>query len=250
MEKQMKTYQLNDDLVFLYENPVYKTRPYLSVDVPVVAIPHGKLAVWETELTPDDINFGKQGTGQWVIKDDNRKAELYNTTDGDKYEGDYNGIGELPEGVTDKPRPTDLHTFNGSNWVLTKSAKQELEERELSQAKQAKRQEINSKAQQFINDVGLLNDVPDFEVQTWVMQSSEAKAWEEDNTADTPTLDLIASARGVDRVELITKALAKAKAYESVASYVAGLRQGYEDSLDLADTVADVNLIDPIYTMP
>lgn len=118
MEKQMKTYQLNDDLVFLYENPVYKTRPYLSVDVPVVAIPHGKLAVWETELIPDDINFGKQGTGQWVIKDDNRKAELYNTTDGDKYEGDYNGIGDLPDDVTIIARPSEDHTWVDGEWWI------------------------------------------------------------------------------------------------------------------------------------
>ncbi|WP_432785020.1 hypothetical protein AAEX37_01942 [Oligella sp. MSHR50489EDL] len=245
----MKTYQLNDDLVFVHPNPEYKTRPYLSVDLAPPAVSNGKVAVWETELSANDFDFGKSGTGTWVIKDDNRDKELYSTSDGTKFEGEYNGIGTLPEGVTDKPRPTDLHTFNGADWVLTEATKAELKERELAQAKQVKLQEINNKAQQFINEIGKLNEVPDFEVQTWVMQSAEAKAWELDNTAPTPTLDLIAAARGVDREELISKALQKAKSYEAVVSHVVGQRQGYEDELKASDTVQDVELIDPIYTM-
>ncbi len=247
----IKSYQLDDNGVLQCENPEYTQQPYNSVLVRPPAPVDGKVLKWETSLSPvTALNFGHIGTGQWVQVSDNRNKQLYNTFDGSPYDGDFDGLGDIPNGVTDKAPPSVHHSWSGSDWVLTKENEKKLEQEALDEAKFNKLLEINNKAQAFIDALASLNEVPDFEVRTWVKQAQEAYAWEIDNTASTPTLDLIALGRGVSRIELIEKALQKAKQFDVLVSYTAGVRQGYEDLLKAATALVDVEAINPTYTLP
>lgn len=247
----MKTYQLDENGVLICENPEYKQQPYNSVLVRPPETVEGRVLKWVTSLNPvTALNFGHAGTGQWVQVTDNRNKQLYNTTDGSHYEGDFDGLGDLPEGLTDKAPPSSHHSWDGTDWVLTPAKQAQLAQEELEAAKAAKLLEINNKAQTFIDVLASLNEVPDFEVRTWVKQAQEAYAWEQNKEAPTPTLDLIALGRGVERIELIQKALQKAKQFDVLVSYTAGVRQRYEDQLKAALVLDDVNAINPIYTLP
>ncbi len=143
----LKTYHQTDDKgVYLYSQQ-YASKPHRAVLVPVPAIPEGKLAAWETTLHPvTDAGWGEEGTGQWVIKDDHRKADLYQTADGSKYELEqevegqaYDGIGPVPAWLTLQERPSKHHNWVYGAWVLDVAA--ELEDtkvdklRELDQAR-------------------------------------------------------------------------------------------------------------------
>lgn len=247
----MKTYQLDENGVFLCENPEYASQPSHSVLVKPPIAEEGKVLRWVTDLDPvESLNFGHAGTGQWVMVSDNRNKPLYNTVDGIPYKGDFDGLGAIPEGLTDKSPPSLHHSWNGTDWVLTPEKQAQLVQEELDTAKTAKLLEINNKAQAFIDTLASLNEVPDFEVRTWVKQAQEAYAWEQNKDAPTPTLDLIALGRGVSRIELIEKALQKAKQFDVLVSYTAGVRQGYEDLLKAASALVDVEAINPTYTLP
>lgn len=247
----IKSYQLDENGIFLCENPEYSSQPSHSVLVKPPVAEEGKVLRWVTELdSVTSLNFGHAGTGQWVQVTNNRNKQLYNKSDGSPYEGDFDGLGDIPNGVTDKAPPSVHHIWDGTDWILTPEKQDQLAQEELEAAKAAKLLEINNKAQAFIDALANLNEVPDFEVRTWVKQAQEAYAWEVDNTAPTPTLDLIALGRGVDRVELITKALQKAKQFDVLVSYTAGVRQGYEDALKAASALVDIEAINSTYTLP
>lgn len=143
----LKNYHQTDDKgVYLYTQQ-YSSKPHRAVSVPVPTVPTGKLAQWETSLHPvTDKNWGEEGTGQWVIKDDHRKADLYQTADGSKYELEqdiegqaYDGIGPVPAWLTLQERPSKHHNWIDGAWVLDVAA--ELEDakvnklRELDQAR-------------------------------------------------------------------------------------------------------------------
>ncbi|WP_454710946.1 tail fiber assembly protein [Cupriavidus nantongensis] len=58
--------------------------------------------------------------GGWSIVCDYRNVPLFRVADGSRYGlGDgYHGVGELPEGVTDLPRPSLAHVWAGAGWAL------------------------------------------------------------------------------------------------------------------------------------
>ena len=116
--------------------------------------------------------------------------------------------------------------------------------------KSAKLAEINQKAQAFINNLAEYDKTPAFERDTWSIQRTEAKAWFADNNAATPTLDLIAQMRGVPIDTLRQKAYEKAMAYQTVAAIVVGQRQAYEDRLEQAETLEQIQAIKPVYQLP
>ncbi|HDZ6746384.1 TPA: hypothetical protein RS749_001303 [Mannheimia haemolytica] len=120
----------------------------------------------------------------------------------------------------------------------------------ISAEKSAKLAEINQKAQAFINDLAKYNETPSFERDTWLEQAKEAKAWVADPTVQTPTLELIAQMRGIPLDTLRQKAYEKAMAYQTVAAIVAGQRQGYEDRLEQAETLEQIQAIEPMYQLP
>ncbi|WP_071058128.1 tail fiber assembly protein [Pelistega sp. MC2] len=126
----MITYQLDEFFLFFCVNPDYKDKPNLAVLTAPPEIPDGKVAKWKTELCPiKDVTFGDAGTGQWIILSDNRGKTLYNTIDGSNYSGDYIGIGDLPNGVTDIVPPSPLHEWNGTEWSISSEVESEQEEK-------------------------------------------------------------------------------------------------------------------------
>jgi len=76
----------------------------------------------------DFLRWGEETTGQWTIKEDNRKADLYSTTDGGKFEigENYNGLGPVPAWLTTIPRPSALHTWVDGAWFADQSALDQL----------------------------------------------------------------------------------------------------------------------------
>ncbi|WP_409500191.1 hypothetical protein ACJ7Z2_10005 [Mannheimia glucosida] len=142
--------------------------------------------------------------------------------------------------------PSPYHEWNGKKWVLPKDQQQAV----ISAEKSAKLAEINQQAQAFINDLAKYDETPSFERDTWLEQAKEAKAWVADQTAQTPTLMLIAQMRGVPLDTLRQKAYEKAMAYQTVAAIVAGQRQGYEDRLEQAETLEQIQAIKPVYQLP
>lgn len=144
------------------------------------------------------------------------------------------------------PKPSQYHTWSGSEWVISPEQQQAV----ILSSKSAKLAEINQKAQAFINELAEYDKTPAFERDTWPIQRDEAFAWQADNNNPTPTLDLISLARGVPVEVLRQKAYEKAIAYQQVAAIVSGQRQSYEDKLNAAETLEQVQAIKPIYQLP
>lgn len=145
-------------------------------------------------------------------------------------------------------RPSLAYDWDGSEWILNKDKQTDLIAASIARAKADKIDEINSRAQDYINIATGASDTPAFEVQTWSMQSTEAKAWHADNNAHTPMLSIIANQRGIPVDVLRAKAYSKAIAYEQIVAVVAGQRQKYEQQLDAAETLADIQSIDVVYS--
>lgn len=142
-----------------------------------------------------------------------------------------------------KDRPSIYHTWKNGTWHISSDDLIKLKADELSQARSNKLTQINSHAQAYINQKAGLNDIPDFEVQTWTIQALEAKAWHEDNSTPTPTLETIAAARGVPVDILRQKAYKKAIKFEKLSAYVAGVRQRLTDLVDKAVSVDELNQV-------
>ncbi|AHG74186.1 hypothetical protein X781_20410 [Mannheimia sp. USDA-ARS-USMARC-1261] len=142
--------------------------------------------------------------------------------------------------------PSPYHKWQNKKWIIDPEQQQAV----ISAEKSAKLAEINQKAQAFINDLAEYDKTPAFERDTWSIQREEAKAWFADKTVATPTLDLIAQRRGVPVELLRQKAYEKAMAYQTVAAIVAGQRQAYEDQLNTAETLEQVQAIEPVYSLP
>ena len=108
---------------------------------------------------------------------------------------------------------------------------------------------IADAAQKFIDSI--ITDVyPEFEKLTFEEQKKEALAWEADNSSLTPYLDLLAGARGIDRVELINKVIVKVNEFQQVCFYIAGQRQAKTEVAKSATTTAELDAIDLSYSLP
>lgn len=154
----------------------------------------------------------------------------------------FNGKKIIDRGTS----PSKYHVWNGKKWVLNHEHQQTI----ISAHKNTKLAEINSKAQAFVNDLAKYDETPPFERDTWSKQAEEAQAWAADPSVVTPTLALIAQTRGVPLDMLRRKALEKAMAYQAVAAVVAGQRQAYEDKLNAAETLEQIQEIEPVYQLP
>lgn len=148
--------------------------------------------------------------------------------------------------VFSQPRPTAYHEFNekSKTWELSK----EQQAKQLARLKTDKLSEINAKSVAVIDS--LVNEkIPQFEMQTWNVQSAEAKAFKLDETALTPTLDLIAKNRGIDRIALIKKAYKKAVALEQATAVIVGQRQKLQDTTERASTIEELEKIEVIFKL-
>lgn len=143
-------------------------------------------------------------------------------------------------------KPSQYHEWDGEQWVIIPEQQQAV----ILSEKSAKLAEINSKAQAFVNDLAKYDETPPFERDTWPKQAEEAQAWADDPSVVTPILVLIAQTRGVPLDTLRRKAYEKAMAYQQVAAIVSGQRQAYEDKLNAAETLEQVQAIEPVYQLP
>ena len=111
----------------------------------------------------------------------------------------------------------------------------------LDEVKAAKLAEINAACDAEIG--ALKATYPDTEVLTWDKQEQEARALVLDATATTPLIDSIASARGLDRVELANLIIDKADPFAVASGASIGKRQKLEDQINAATTVEQVAVI-------
>lgn len=86
---------------------------------------------------------------------------------------------------------------------------------------------------------------PPSERESWPVQTSEAYALVADATASTPWIDAAATARGLDRLELAQRIVAKDAQYRIISGTLSGVRQRIEDQIDaVGDDQAALQAID------
>lgn len=179
----------------------------------------------EAEVPPLQENQAARWTGKsWEILPDYR-GEVVFTKDGAQI---WKEIGSLPEGISLTP----LETAN------------------LADLKAALLTKLNAAAQNFVDAHSGASQVPDFELATWPLQSTEAQAWAADKSAATPILDGIAAARGLDKDKLKAAALKKSLAYSALSAIVAGQRQAIQDQIEAAKTKSALDKIKIEFKLP
>ena len=182
-------------------------------------------------IEPDHADLAERG--EFAVRYDNTAAVL--TADPETKE-----VTQLPTA------PDAYHTWDGKTWMLTPEAAA----RQFAERKTALLSQAATAAQAFINAAFGVDSVPAFELQTWPLQSAEALAWSDNNTAATPMLDIIAAARNIDRVALIKKALKKDRAYRLLTAHVAGQRQAIEAAINAAANLDALDAVHIAYTLP
>ena len=86
---------------------------------------------------------------------------------------------------------------------------------------------------------------PPSERESWSVQTAEAYALVADPQASTPWIDAASAARGLDRVELAQRIVAKDAQYRVISGTLSGVRQRIEDQIDAAgDDQAALQVID------
>lgn len=115
----------------------------------------------------------------------------------------------------------------------------------LDEARAAKLSDINEGAQMQLDEA--FNSYPEAEQKSWPTQEREARAWLADNAAPTPMLNEIATARGLTLADLCARVVVKADAFAAQSGAIFGKRQAYEDQLNLATSLAEVDAITPIF---
>lgn len=156
------------------------------------------------------------------------KAMIWNTATKERM---YVSAGDdVPPGYTDIEPPHPVYSvWEGVDWGVN-----------LEAAKADKMLAIRMGAQSFLDAVAK-NEYPQWEVETWKDQETEAVAWDADNTTPTPFIDIIANNRGMDRLELIQRILENVANWKPLALAVVGQRLKLKDDLDVAVAMVDVD---------
>nr|DAJ31495.1 MAG TPA: hypothetical protein [Bacteriophage sp.] len=179
----------------------------------------------EAEVPKLQENQAARWTGKsWEVLPDYRGAVVF-SKDGEKV---WKEIGSLPDGVSLTP----LETAN------------------LADLKADLLTKLNAAAQNFVDAHSGASQVPDFELATWPIQSTEAQAWAANKSAATPILDGIAAARGLDKDKLKAAALKKSLAYSALSAIVAGQRQAIQDQIEAAKTKSALDKIKIEFKLP
>ena len=95
------------------------------------------------------------------------------------------------------------------------------------------RDRFNDKAKDIVSA-----RVGDLEQLSFEQQKSEAAAWTADNTASTPMLTTMATARGITVSALVSKINTKVAAYNSAVATKLAEQKVLEDEVDALDTIA------------
>nr|DAS78147.1 MAG TPA: hypothetical protein [Bacteriophage sp.] len=144
------------------------------------------------------------------------------------------------------PPPSEYHIIQDGKWVLPTDREAAI----LEESKAEKIIDLNSAAQAFIDRAAGIDKIPGFEVQTWVIQAAEAKAWAANKSAQTPILDQIAASRGIDAAKLKAAALRKTLAYEKLTAHIAGQRQALQSKIEAAKKQSDLDKIEIAFSLP
>lgn len=131
-------------------------------------------------------------------------------------------------------------------WVITDASPEEISERTRTM-REGLTQQNNDAYEQALAQMTV--DYPASEIATWERQRAEVIAWQADNTAATPWIDLAASARGLDRTEYLTRTLAKVQAFTQASAWLTGRRQGIDDAIRAA-TLEELQAITIDYSLP
>ncbi len=123
-----------------------------------------------------------------------------------------------------------------------------LPEQTLEEAKAAKLAEINGTCDSILK--AAVKTYPETEVMTFDQQVTEARAYMADPSEKVSLLASLASARGIELADLVTRVLAKQKAYSVLSGAVIGQRQALVDQLDTCTTVDEVNAMTVNIVMP
>lgn len=158
-----------------------------------------------------NISFGKNATDQEYLD-----AGLYILIIETPTINEFQFFGEETLSIDETTK-----TVTKSREVLDKSAEDIYK---------IKLRNINTEYEKAIAQ--LTAGTPESEKGTWSKQEAEARAYTADNTAPTPLIDGIATARGVDRVYFIGKIIEKADAYTVAIAQLTGVRQSKEDQLN------------------
>ena len=177
IEQLNKYYQVDEDNAFQFEAEYY-SQPHGGVlTAPPEEIPVGSVAVWQTVL--DKIlstTWGNVGTGSWVVLEDNRKVDLYEKLNGQKFIFDkatYNGLGPIPEHLTKSPRPTVDHVWRDDAWWIDPEVERAVQLEEIKTALDARVQTETQRANQVITP---LLDAVELEIAT-EEETAQYNAW-------------------------------------------------------------------------
>lgn len=199
-----------------------------------------------TPVAPPDIpeGYAARWTGEdWEVVEDHRQkvdaqGRKYGGTpywlpaEGDTWQSPeryMEELGPLPDGAVttkpEKPAPT------------------------LEEAKAAKLAEINRECDVILQQA--VAGYPETEQQTFYKQDAESAAYlENPETAETPFLTTLATARGIDLDTMVEKVRAKTDAFAQLSAFICGQRQAMEDTLDALETVEEVEALLVSYQLP
>lgn len=100
---------------------------------------------------------------------------------------------------------------------------------DIDEEKRKKIVEINSKYEEVISNI--VKDTPNYERESWFKQEIEAKSWKDNQEAETPYINSLATSRGIDRELLISRILNNVEHYTHIHAYYTGIRQAKEDAI-------------------
>ena len=135
-------------------------------------------------------------------------------------------------------KPSDLHTWNGQEWTISKANLAEF----ITQRKEILLTTLANRADQL--KTGLLVGYPQTEIESFYRQEKEALAWQADHNTPTPMLSQIARVRGVPLEMLIGKVIEKSAQFAVAIGIIIGQRQAFEDRLLALKTPEELTLLE------
>jgi hypothetical protein len=183
----------------------------------------------------------------WDVIEDYRGKVVYRKADGVAVIIDK--VGSLSDELTVIAPANEYCEWDGEKWIENQAKKAAAAEEKLNNAKRLLIKRINKESQEFIDNQSGAADLPDYEVQSWSLQSKEARAWAEDKNAETPILDKIADVRGISPIKLKEKVFEKQESYNAMLAAVIGQRQSLQNRIESAQTIEDLEVIEIKFEM-
>lgn len=145
----------------------------------------------------------------------------------------------IPDNVWKTHVNGDTQAFDGSYWSSYVRSDQEL----FSVAVSDKRSEVSQWFNNAMHDITL--DYPVLERESWFIQLAESRAYLVDQTAQTPMLSSIATARGITVNTLATSIASKHQALSVLSGALIGKRKNLINQINASTTLAAVNAVNP-----